>query len=61
MICMNSRLFPSGKRTGLVSSSSLMTQHTAEAMPMTKMTAMPMPRAVSTRLDTPMKGQMPRN
>ena len=33
----------------------------AEARPMTKVTAMPMPTAVSTFLDTPRKGQMPRN
>ena len=42
-------------------SSSLMGQLTAEATPITKVTAMPMPSAVSTFLDTPMKGQMPRN
>ena len=33
----------------------------AEARPMTKVTAMPMPTAVSTFLDTPRKGQMPKN
>ena len=34
-------------------------QVAAEAMPMTKVTAIPMPRAVSLFFDTPMKGQMP--
>ena len=34
-------------------------QQAAEAMAMTKVTAMPMPRAVSIFLETPMKGQMP--
>ena len=32
-----------------------------EARAMTKVTATPMPRAVSVFLDTPMKGQMPKN
>ena len=36
-------------------------QVTMEARAMTKVTATPMPRAVSVFLDTPMKGQMPRN
>ena len=41
--------------------SSLMGQQMAEAKPMTKITASPMPEAVSIFLETPMKGQMPRN
>ena len=39
----------------------LTSQVMAEARPMTKVTAMPMPTAVSTFLETPRKGQMPRN
>ena len=34
-------------------------QQAAEAMAITKVTAMPIPRAVSIFLDTPIKGQMP--
>ena len=34
---------------------------TSDAMLMTKMTAIPMPMAVSVFFDTPRKGQMPRN
>ncbi len=36
-------------------------QVTTVATVMTKVTAIPMPRAVSTFLETPRKGQMPRN
>ena len=43
------------------SRNSLTAQVAAEARPMTKVTARPMPSAVSERLETPMKGQMPMN
>jgi hypothetical protein len=38
-----------------------MTQQIAEARPITKTTAIPIPTAVSTLLEQPRKGQMPRN
>ena len=43
------------------SRNSLTAQVAAEAMPMTNVTAMPMPRAVSCFFDTPINGQMPMN
>ena len=44
-----------------ISRYSFTSQVAKEARVMTKVTAMPMPVAVSKRLDTPRKGQMPRN
>ena len=53
-VCMYSR--SRGTRMKLFTA-----QVMAEARPMTKVTAKPMPTAVSTFLETPRKGQMPRN
>ena len=48
-------------RSNFTRMNSLTTQVMAEARPMTKVTAIPMPTAVSTFLDTPRKGQIPKN